>query len=116
MGLKKTNYINKEHNIIIPEAYAVAECNLQRGTVIFHIATSRELALAKKSLIQISFPCSFARDINPYKTAYMMAKGTKTVRQRNFETRKFETIEVSMPFADWEDDIVIEEKEELAEE
>lgn len=108
MGLKKTNYINEEYGITLPEAYAIAEIKLSDNRVIFHIAVDRERAMAKKSLIQIPLTCTFKRDENPYETAYTLAKSVKKVAEMNHETRALEVVEYPMPFADWEDDIIEE--------
>lgn len=132
MALKKTNYELKELGIVLPEAYAFIhriECDRYTETVTeevngeissrqvsklkcvaeFYVQNApRESAIDLKPFERhiIHFTCKASE--NPLVAAYETAKGIYRGLASNQEAQKIEEIDKTMPFSDWENDIVEE--------
>ena len=108
MGLKKTNYEAKAYGITLPEAYAVItslQIEGNHGVAEFSVQTSRKTCFNLLPVAKDYVEFDYAdRTQNPYEVAYLASKEKRT----NSETGE----EYKMPFWDWEDDIVTEQKEE----
>ena len=111
MGLKKTNYEVKDYGVTLPEAYAVItklEIEGDNGRAEFSVQASPRvncfnLQSYERHFVDFKFT---DRTKNPFEAAYLAAKETRKGKKFGRE------FEYKMPFWDWEDDIVTEQKEE----
>ena len=111
MGLKKTNYEVKDYGITLQEAYAVItrlEIEGENGRAEFSVQASPRancfnLQSYERRIIDFKYT---DRTKNPFDVAYLAAKEIRTGNEFGHE------FEYKMPFWDWEDDIVTEQKEE----
>lgn len=111
MGLKKENYEVNNMGVTLPQAYAVIRklnINGDYGTAELAVQANRELALTKTPYETKNITFQVNRNESPYKTAYTKAKEVTTSIVKNYETGEDEIVTNRMPFADWEDDLVIE--------
>lgn len=111
MGLKKENYEVKNMGVTLPQAYAVIRklnINGNYGTAELAVHANRELALTKTPYEMKNITFQVNRNESPYKTAYAKAKEVTTSVVKNYETGEDEIVTNRMPFADWEDDLIIE--------
>ena len=113
MGLKTTNYEVKSMGVTLPEAYAIireTKTSGDSGFAMIAVHTTRELAANKsiKPFEEVRIDFTVDRNANDRETAYTVAKGQKTFKKFNAETKQMEDAIVNMPFYGWEDDIVSE--------
>lgn len=112
MGLKTTNYYQKDTDQLLPVAYAsIGDLVVNRYTnnvrAIFLIQTTRENSLGKKPLDEAKIEFVWDRKSDPVKTAYEIAKKqTFVVETPNEITgEKNPTVELGKLYG-WQDDIV----------
>lgn len=111
MGLKKDNYEVKNMGVQLPQAYAVIRrLNIDGnyGVAELAVQANRELAFDKDPYEIVNIFFEVNRNENPYKTAYTKAKEKISSTIIDPETQEEIIVENKMPFADWEDDLVIE--------
>ena len=111
MGLKKTNYIVNKLGITLPEAYAYVKelsINGDSGTALIVVQTTRERCKTLAPIEAHYIPFKVDREENPYKTVYETSKARVTEKTFDYDTGTVREVTSSMPFADWEDDIVTE--------
>ena len=111
MGLKTTNYINKNTGYIYPEAYAVFNGSIRKicdyYEVGFNINGSRELALNNAPIATVRVKVEdWDRKQDLVSLAYRVGKGMKTVADFENLSIPNATKEVPNVFYGWEDDIV----------
>ena len=114
MGLKTTNYQNKQTGNIYPEAYAVFNGSIRKigdnYEVGFNINSTRELALnyAPIAVVKVQIPVeSWDRKEDIVALAYNTAKGMKTVPDYDNTENPNATKEVPNVFYGWQDDYVL---------
>ena len=109
MGLKTTNYLIEEKGITLPQAYALVKklsTNRGFGTAVMVISTSRENALTKTPVHEVTVHFQFdMNNENPYHAAYRAAKGHTIHRSLDEETQELVDKIEYMPFYGWEDDV-----------
>lgn len=111
MGLKRSNYEVKNMGVTLPQAYAVIRklnINDDYGTAELAVQANRELAFDKDPYETVNIFFKVNRNENPYKTAYAKAKEKTLSTIVDPKTQEETIVESKMPFADWEDDLIIE--------
>ena len=109
MGLKTTNYLVKETNQPLPQAYAIIENLVIKGKYAradFVVQASREATSKFKPLERVSVEFTLNRNESPFITAYKTATMSYEDNAINEETGKIERVIKYNPFYGWQDDIV----------
>ena len=96
MGLKTTNYYQKETDLLLPVAYAslgdlVVNRYTNKARAIFLIQATRENSLTKKPLDEVKIEFVWDRKSDPVKMAYEVAK-TQTISLDKIDEITGETI------------------------
>ena len=112
MGLKTTNYYQKDTDQLLPVAYAsIGDLVVNRYTnnvrAIFLIQATRENSLTKKPLDEARIEFVWDRKSDPVKTAYELAKTQTFVVEKTDEItgKPITTFELGKLYG-WQDDIV----------
>ena len=112
MGLKTTNYYNKDTDQLLPVAYAsIGDLVVNRYTnnvrAIFLIQATRENSLTKKSLDEAKVEFVWDRKSDPAKMAYEVAKTQTIIKENKNETtgEMITTVELGKLYG-WQDDFV----------
>lgn len=112
MGLKTTNYYQKETDLLLPVAYAaLGDLVVNRYTnnvrAIFLIQATRENSLTKKPLDEVTVRFNWDRKSDPAKMAYEIAKTETIVVEKPDEItgEMTTTVELGKLYG-WQDDFV----------
>lgn len=111
MGLKTTNYRNKDYDYVMPTAYAkiISMKHKEDGysIAIFGVRATREAFddPTKKNTITEEVHFQFDKKSNPYEVAYNLAK-SQVKREVEDENGVKQIVVHTYPFFGWENNIV----------
>ena len=112
MGLKTTNYYQKDTDQLLPVAYAsigdlVVNRYTNKARAIFLIQATRENSLTKKPLDEVQIDFVWDRKSNPAEVAYELAKTQTFIAESKNEVtgETITSVELGKLYG-WQDDIV----------